>query len=659
MFKMQSSPPTRAWDRVEPRSPANDSEYSLDLGALDLDGGSNASSPVAKPKIDRVFSEDIDGPTDFTLNMEKWMRGGTLAKGTMRGQLGSIETRVHQDEKQDRQDDAVLDDPQSPQLHDEELTESHHTPHDTPPKESVWGTSLHDTADTGKHEGNEEHSSSNWDPYGQASTPQPTGHHQLLQPTVEDYQSELTPAHLSTIRVPDSLKTTDTLPRGRRTSPRQSEPSSPGRPSSPTLSPVRSPLMQRSAPQLQASSPMTEPALDRQLRMLQAKCQQLEHINSALKQALDDEQRIRKQENLAHQDQIIVAARHHREAMEIRDIAMAGKGQIRRDFSEYKAHTRSMEEEQLEAERQEKERLKEAHAIELHRLKDEWQQQKDEQAVRLSALENDLQIAYNAREDAEEAARVHREDFEEYRDSHEAALERLRLALGDARAAQATIADLESQLEKLKQQMFSLQSSKEATEEAASSVRAELVNVKQSQQDETVRITTGHLRAAELAEGLQQKLEELQQQMRDHEAAHQDELHKMRSSQDQAQRNTLAELDSLRTEHEAQQSLLNSAILERDASQDSFEAVQSELEALKADLADKAVVEKAFDARISDEIQKRELYWREKLRASEKERQMMAKALLHQWGKEEVGVETPQRYEFKFVTRKGGLQADV
>jgi len=74
---MQSSPPVRAWDR--PSSPAG-SQYSLDLGALGLESHDNESSPVAAQRVDRVLSEDIDGPSDFTLNMAAWMRGGTMGK---------------------------------------------------------------------------------------------------------------------------------------------------------------------------------------------------------------------------------------------------------------------------------------------------------------------------------------------------------------------------------------------------------------------------------------------------------------------------------------------------------------------------------------------------------------------------------------------------
>lgn len=70
---MQSSPPRGTSPRVLPSSPAG-SEYSLDLDALG--SSSTASSPVAERVVPQIKSEDIDGPTDFTINMMDWMKGG-------------------------------------------------------------------------------------------------------------------------------------------------------------------------------------------------------------------------------------------------------------------------------------------------------------------------------------------------------------------------------------------------------------------------------------------------------------------------------------------------------------------------------------------------------------------------------------------------------
>ena len=55
-----------------PTSPAT-SRYELDLDALE--GSSVSSSPVAERTIPRILSEDIDGPSDFTINMMDWMKG--------------------------------------------------------------------------------------------------------------------------------------------------------------------------------------------------------------------------------------------------------------------------------------------------------------------------------------------------------------------------------------------------------------------------------------------------------------------------------------------------------------------------------------------------------------------------------------------------------
>lgn len=69
---MQSSPPRGASPRMIPTSPAT-SRYELDLDALE--GSSATSSPVAERTIPRILSEDIDGPSDFTINMMDWMKG--------------------------------------------------------------------------------------------------------------------------------------------------------------------------------------------------------------------------------------------------------------------------------------------------------------------------------------------------------------------------------------------------------------------------------------------------------------------------------------------------------------------------------------------------------------------------------------------------------
>lgn len=84
--RMQSSPPRGASPRVAPSSPVG-SRYSLDLDALG--SPSSVGSPIAERPIPRILSEDIDGPTDFTINMMDWMKGGRgLRRSNTDGSLG-------------------------------------------------------------------------------------------------------------------------------------------------------------------------------------------------------------------------------------------------------------------------------------------------------------------------------------------------------------------------------------------------------------------------------------------------------------------------------------------------------------------------------------------------------------------------------------------
>jgi hypothetical protein len=73
MATMPSSPPRR----IHSRHSSNSSQYSFDLDALmppdEHDSSSLVVQQPSKKAIDVVDSEDIDGPTDFTQNMEYWM----------------------------------------------------------------------------------------------------------------------------------------------------------------------------------------------------------------------------------------------------------------------------------------------------------------------------------------------------------------------------------------------------------------------------------------------------------------------------------------------------------------------------------------------------------------------------------------------------------
>jgi len=677
---MQSSPPTRAWER--PQSPA-ESQYSLDFGALGS-VHSNESSPVAKQRIDRVLSEDIEGPSDFTINMDKWMRGGTLGKGTARSARSALQTLKEQEvNARSSVPSPRLQVPDSPTKTEGEQTASHHTPSNSPPKESVWDIEHQGSIDEPRDEG-EHQDSSDWDPYD--GTPQPPVHKEFLQPTVEDYYSELTPARVPSAQRQQSLTPTGLPPARAEESPEQlqspteahvspskmSRSSTPGRPSSPTLSPVRSPVIQRSA-SAHMSSRMNHVRKDeemyRQLQQLQARCQQLGHLNSALKQALDEEQRIRRQEKTAHEMHMTHATRRENDLTEMKEEAYKRAADFKEEYAEQKVRLRETEV-RIANQQQELERSNQYHKEEVEMLRDEMQTQRTAHDREVEAVKQKVEQEKRKRNDAEEAAKMSHEGPEEHREAQDSELQRLRLQLQQVEDAHSNIKELENQLKISHLQVASVRAAKSAADNETAAVRAELDDLKMSQDQETMRVTGEHERAVELAEGLQKKLEELQQQLHDEQTSHDAEIERMQDSHDQAQTSTTSELNDLRNELEANQSLLNDAILERDAAQDSLaslqeshqaseldlqaqlEAVQAQLEASKAELKDSETVNAALDARISEAVRKREGYWKGKLEAGEKERGIMAKALLHQWGREEVGVEVPQGFEYRYSSRR-------
>lgn len=703
---MQSSPPQRAWDR--PTSPTN-SQYSLDLGALGLDSHSNESSPLPKPRVDRVLSEDIDGPSDFTLNMEKWMRGGggTVGRGTMKGGRGTLQSLREEQQMQRPGDESVrrrrpdeeLKVPSSPLEVDDEPTQSHHTPDHSPPKDSPWHERPLPLNGEEGHEDGGEHASSDWDPYDASNgTPMPPEHRQFLQPTVEDYYSELTPARPTPARVPSLRVATNTAPRQYSQSPHQSEPSTPGRPSSDTLSPVRSPTRSpersptlqrhsRSAPPAEVSSPFTEPPttagreLHTQFQTLQARCQQLESLNSALKQALDEEQRIRRHEKSAHEVALQHAAKRERELNAAREEASRRADGLEREAREQ--HHRTME---LDAEIEEQ-KIRTGTQVqragqEMDRLNEELERMRKEHEQEVSALRRDHELTRRAKEAAEETARVHREELEEHRVSSDGELGRLRQEAQQAESARAAVTNLEAELRSAKATTNSLRAEKAAAEQTAATFRGELEAARHNENFNT-QLTTNHQRAVESSDRLQTQLKQLRQQLTNEQTSHDEEIERLQSSHEGMLAALRAEHDAESNEHEAQQSVFNDAILERDAAQDNLASLQADLDATKKDLEsgrndisatreqlhttqaemvvlreqlkDSETVNAALDARVAEALRRRELYWRGRMEEGDRERKLLAKALMRQWGREEVGVTEPEQgYLYKYLMSGGG-----
>lgn len=629
---MQSSPPTRAFPR--PPSPSN-SDYSLDLGALDMETQSDIDVP--KQKVERVFSEDIDGPSDFTQNMEMWMRGGTMSKGTMRGSR-KMQRPIQEDKEQEAQEEDRLAVPAADVV--EERTESHHTPDHSPPKISVLDQTTH-----------EDPFSSEWQTHGSHSTPIPPVHKQFLQPTVEDYYSELTPG----------LRTTSHPPRGRsfhstntaqRHSPAKEEDSTSGRASSPTLSPVRSPNMHRSAGQDEEYPDEEIHELERQLSALSAKCQQLEHLNEALGQALDEDRRIRKQEAADHEAKLAEAARRERDLAEMKEAAYRHNDGFRREFGDLKERLREQER-QAEHDRAGNEGSKQDLQVEVQRLREKMELEKMEHSQQIRGLEQDLGLARRGRDNAEETARVHREELEEQSETHEEEVARFREELKKARDTGTDVAALEARLKEANDHMATLRSANNEANETISNLREKLSNAKQGHDEESEIAAADRSRAVELAANLQRQVHELKQQVRDDRS--EEEMEQLKRRHAQARQTSQDEIDVVRAELESKQTELNEAILERDEAKDALQSRESNESDLQAEIDDMKLVNAELDARITEKMQRRETYWRDKLEEADKERALMAKALLHQWGREEVGIDSPQMYAYKYL-KKGALE---
>ena len=662
--RMMPSSPPRQWDGL-PQSPEK-SEYSIDLAGLEGGGSDTEETPLPQQRIDRVLSEEIGGPSDFTLNLEKWMRGNNIKKN-QRPVMKDV--GVGADTLTPRKENA-----------EEALSESRHTPIASPPPESV----------SAKRQGDVEVNdlSSEWDPYAEAATPyHPTvasnGRH--LHPTVEDYHSELTPARFRSTQFSQKSNLHGTI---QEPSPTESHPSTPGKPSSDTISPVRSPFLQRSRP---SSSHAQQSSLEQELESLREKWQQLDILNASLSKAVEDERRLRGEDAAAHDTELKEAARREQDLVNMKDEAYKHKEEFRREFTKMKERLQTFEKQHSEG-RDGIERLKRDYEGEIKRLKDENEHETAELNQEIRALEQDLELARKARDDAETSARQLRSELEEYRDEPDAELDRMRRSLRDDDGLQARVTELEEELNNARAENEKLKASKEASDERASNARAEVSVLRQTQDEEVARLTSDHRRAVSLAEDLQLKLRDGRRQLKEQQTRHETEITSLKAAEsnkptvDHDGNEHRSEVRNLRSEVEAKQTALNEAILERDAArdelstlttsqhqqssqaalndailerdsaQDSLQSTQGDLEAakaelveLKSELSDLRIMNSALDVRVSDAIRKREVYWRQRVDDMEKEKKFMAKALMRMWGREEVGVEDPQRYAYMFT----------
>lgn len=191
---LSSPPPPVPPPHRTPRDDERDqTQYSLDLDALNLDDEPSAlDSPSVHRIVDKIHSDDIDGPTDFTVNLAKYFRG------TPRKQpLPAWE------EQQDLFDETTPD----------FLTNSS-------PNRSTQSESAADDTTPRPDQDDFEETKKN-----------------MLQPTVEDYYSELTPGRPASINL-----TPDANQRRSYSTSRLDQSQNRRPPSPPTISSMRSPM---------------------------------------------------------------------------------------------------------------------------------------------------------------------------------------------------------------------------------------------------------------------------------------------------------------------------------------------------------------------------------------------------------------------------------
>ena len=346
----------------------------------------------------------------------------------------------------------------------------------------------------------------------------------------------------------------------------------------------------------------------------------------------------------------------------MKDAARRHMEDFRTEYASQKEQLR-VAEERLEQERQRREERSASSSTLLHNAPGD----------EVVDLQNKLSAANLAREAAEATVQSLRDELEADRGLYEGEMSRMKMELQQVDEAQQEVAELKDQLrsagDKLRVEILA----RETAEENATVARADFERHREVQDGHVGVIGADHRRALELAEGFQAKLRDLQQQLLNEQNEHDQEIIRLRKKHEQSRVELDHELEQLRNNAEAKQSQMNSVLIDRDAAQDDlansrgrldtanseikackykFVPLEEELHNLRQRLSESESINALFDARLSERMQKREAHWRAKLDVSEQERRLMAKALMHSWGREEVGIAAPQMYEYQFVATK-------
>ncbi|KAF2153356.1 hypothetical protein K461DRAFT_278175 [Myriangium duriaei CBS 260.36] len=677
---MLSSPPTRPVDDSSlPQSPAH-SDYSIDLNAMTQDTNDEQQSPLPTRRMDEVRSEDIDGPSDFTLNMEEWMRGthkrkgtvnkgthsraATLARGSMRNLFAQSRTeQIHEEEEEEdeeEQEPVANEAPASPKP-SPRLNGNSQLPQPTPQVAR---------------------DSSVWDAYGNPSpsSSPPQIDKRLLQPTVEDYNSELSPGPSRPLSAPP-------VPAHAHEASRLSNvlfPPTPDRPRASELDEVRRQLEELR--ELHEKTELKAQHFEEQLRSVdEARRElrvQLDASTAALRAANKDKVDVERAGSL---EEALEKARKETE-----DVKRT-LGKVEGERAEFKTQLEEMRESE-DAELQDlRGRLRDRQGVEV-----ELRKELGAVGEARKRLIGDVERLEQEVDELRRELEVARLNEAQRNGGQQAEVDRLRKELA------ATLKELEGVKKELSllRQKQPQQGGRFIELEAAhlqiTHLREELdllqdlSRLDDADHDEEVRkdsptsdnhaveketealrsqleTTDAKLKSAQaLATERQTTIDKLQRELgtlrsKDMGAVHAwNELHAMEVKDARAlaaERQIMIEqlqqeLASFRTRRDADET----ARAELQLSERKRLELHSKMDGLRTELDGLRIANAEMDARVAAALGKREERWVEKEKEWERERKLMAKALLRQWGREECGIDNGEqrfRYQYGRVLKMG------
>lgn len=261
------------------------SQAAVDLSALDPESVSSSSTPPANRHISKVMSEDIDGPSDFTQDMGRWLnRAQSQPTPVVHSptqysiSLSALEPR------------STTSTPVASRHITNVMSDDIEGPSDFTENMGLWLQHRDSLKDQLKK-------SAEFSPLADKafirharqaskSTSQTQIHQKSLSATMEEYNSPLPLRRVDTDHT--SQKNTND-----HTSPKDTNDH---RPSSPTIPPEDSPLRIHIAPSKRPSSP----SIGEQIASLQARCQELQRAKTVLETELKAQQAACEKDAEAH-----------------------------------------------------------------------------------------------------------------------------------------------------------------------------------------------------------------------------------------------------------------------------------------------------------------------------------------------------------------------